>query len=184
MTLPLYTIDRGQMSLHVVCVACMSVQNCADGLVSPRCVDAMCCFEQPPRARLNIVAATMDKPALPASFSADLAGCEALPMLAADEVTELFVSALDRSGATVIDVVCHEVPRAEIVCVLILRDSHAVLHTWPETGTINIDIFSRTPRLKSLEAITELSQTFGARRMSIHEIARADGDLPRTSVGA
>ena len=95
-------------------------------------------------------------------------------MLAADEVTELFVSALDRSGATVIDVVCHEVPRAEIVCVLILRDSHAVLHTWPETGTINIDIFSRTARLKSLDAIRELSQTFGACEMSSHEIARAE----------
>ncbi len=104
-------------------------------------------------------------------------------MLAADEVTELFVSALDRSGATVVNVLCHAA-RAELVCVLILRDSHAVLHTWPDTGTVNIDIFSRTPRLRSREAITELSQTFGARRLAIHEIARADGDLPRTSVGA
>jgi S-adenosylmethionine/arginine decarboxylase-like enzyme len=87
--------------------------------------------------------------ALPASFSADLAGCEALPVLAADEVTELFVSALDRSGAIVVNVLCHAVSRAELVCVLILRDSHAVLHTWPETGTINIDIFSRTAQLKA-----------------------------------
>jgi S-adenosylmethionine decarboxylase len=126
----------------------------------------------------------MNGHASPASFSADLAGCEALPMLAADEVTELFVSALDRSGATVLDVVCHAVPTAGLVCVLILRESHAVLHTWPETGTINIDIFSRTPRLKSVEAITELSQTFGARRMSIHEIDRADGYAPLTAAGA
>jgi S-adenosylmethionine/arginine decarboxylase-like enzyme len=91
-------------------------------------------------------------------------------------VTELLVSALDRCGPTVVDVLCHTVARAGLVCVLILRHSHAVLHT-PETGTINIDIFSRTPRLKSLAAITELSQTFGPRRMSIHEIARADRDL-------
>jgi S-adenosylmethionine decarboxylase len=122
--------------------------------------------------------------ALPASFSADLAGCEALPVLAADEVTELFISALDRSGATVVNVMCHVVPAAGLICLLILGESHAVLHTWPDTGTITIDIFSRTPRLKSLEAITELSQTFGARRMSIHEIARADGDAPRTGAGA
>jgi S-adenosylmethionine decarboxylase len=121
----------------------------------------------------------MDAHALPASFSADLAGCKALPVLAADEVTELFVSALDRSGATVVNVMCHAVPAAGLVCVLVLGESHAVLHTWPDTGTINIDIFSRTPRLKSLEAITELSQTFGAQRMSIHEIPRADGYAPR-----
>ena len=122
--------------------------------------------------------------ALPASVSADLAGCEALPVLAADEVTELFVSALDRSGATVVNVMCHTAPTAGLICVLILRESHAVLHTWPETGTINIDIFSRTPQLKSVEAITELCQTFGARRMSIHQIARADGYAPPPGVSA
>jgi hypothetical protein len=46
----------------------------------------------------------------------------------------------------------------------------------PRAGTlnINIDIFSRTARLKSLDAIRELSQTFGACEMSIHEIARAE----------
>jgi len=105
-------------------------------------------------------------------------------VLAADEVTELFVSALDRSGATVLNVMSHAVPTAGLVCVLILRESHAVLHTWPETGTISIDIFSRTPRLKSVEAITELSQTFGAQRMSIHEIARADGYALHTGADA
>ena len=118
-----------------------------------------------------------------ASFSADLAGCEALPVLAADEVTDLFVSALDRTGATVVNVVCHTFPPTGLVCVLILRKSHAVLHTWPETGTINIDIFSDTPRSKSLEVITELSQTFGARGMSIHEIARTDGYAPHVETG-
>jgi len=96
-------------------------------------------------------------------------------MLAADEVTELFVSALDRSGATVVDVVCHAVARADLVCVLILRDSHAVLHTWPETGTVNIDIFSCSTRLKSLAAIGELGRLLGARHVAVQEIPRHDG---------
>ena len=120
----------------------------------------------------------------PALFSADLSRCAALSVLAGDEIADLFVDALGRAGATIVDTVSHVFPTTGLTCVVILRESHAVLHTWPETGTINIDIFSRTPRLKSLEAITELSQTFGARRMSIHEIARADGDLPHISVGA
>jgi len=126
----------------------------------------------------------MDNLALasPASFSADLAGCAALGVLAADEVKDLFVSTLDR-GETVVDVVCHESATAGLVCVLILRDSHAVLHTWPETGTINIDIFSCTARLKSLDAITELSHRFGAQRLSVHEIPRA-GYVPRPAMGA
>jgi S-adenosylmethionine decarboxylase len=171
------------MSRHVVCMAHMVEQNCMDKRVLLAITDQCAVLNSQRPAHLDIVARTMDAYASPASFSADLAGCEALPLLAADEVTELFVSALGRTGATVVDIVCHALPTAGLICVLILRESHAVLHTWPETGTINIDIFSKTPRLKSLEVITELSQTFGARRMSIHQIAR-DGYAPRTGASA
>ena len=57
-------------------------------------------------------------------------------------------------------------------------ESHAVLHTWPETGTVNIDIFSCSTRLKSLTAIEELGRSFGAADVSVQEIPRADGHGP------
>ena len=117
----------------------------------------------------------MSATATPASFSADLSGCAALPMLAGDEVAELFMHALGRAGATIVETVSHAFPKTGLTCVLILRESHAVLHTWPETGTINIDIFSCTPRLRSVQAIHDLGRSFGARHVSIQEIARADG---------
>jgi S-adenosylmethionine decarboxylase len=121
----------------------------------------------------------MDATALPASFSADLSGCEALALLTGDEIADLFTTALNRAGATIVEAVSHAFPPTGLTCVLILRESHAVLHTWPETGTINIDIFSCTPRLKSVQAINELGRSFGARHLSIQEIARADGHGPR-----
>ena len=65
-------------------------------------------------------------------------------------------SALARAGATVVQALSHAFPGTGLTCVLILSESHAVLHTWPETGTVNIDIFSCSTRLKSLEAIDEL----------------------------
>jgi S-adenosylmethionine decarboxylase proenzyme len=114
-----------------------------------------------------------------ASFSADLSGCRALAVLTPDEITELFMAALDNAGATIVKVVSHAFPGTGLTCVLILRESHAVLHTWPETGTINIDIFSCTPRLRSVHAIEELSSRYGAERLAIQEIARADGHGPR-----
>jgi len=117
----------------------------------------------------------MDANACPASFSADLSGCEALPVLAGDEVTDLFIDALGRAGATIVNTISHVFPKTGITCMLILRESHAVLHTWPQTGTINIDIFSCTPRLRSVEAIQELGRCFGARQVSIHEIPRGAG---------
>jgi S-adenosylmethionine decarboxylase len=124
----------------------------------------------------------MDATSSPASFSADLSGCDALAVLTAEEIADLFIGALGRAGATIVQAVSHTFPTTGLTCVLILRESHAVLHTWPETGTINIDIFSCTTRLKSAQAIEELVLSFGARHRSIQEIARADGHGPRHDV--
>ena len=126
----------------------------------------------------------MDRNASPASFSADLSGCDALEVLTSDEIADLFMAALHRAGATIVEAVSHAFPKTGLTCVLILRESHAVLHTWPETGTINIDIFSCTTRLQSVQAINELGQSLGARQISIQEIARADGRRPRHDVRA
>ena len=113
----------------------------------------------------------------PILYSVDLAGCEALAALDPEEIVATFAAALERAGANVVKTATHAFPGAGLTSVLILRESHAVLHTWPETGTVNIDIFSCSSRLKSLEAIAELSRLLGSRQMSIQEITRADGRL-------
>jgi S-adenosylmethionine decarboxylase len=111
----------------------------------------------------------------PASFSADLLQCNALPYLTDKEVTGLFMATLDRAGGTIVEAVSRAFPNTGLTCVLILRESHAVLHTWPETGMVNIDIFSCSSKLESLAAITELGRSFGACAVSIQEIPRAVG---------
>jgi S-adenosylmethionine decarboxylase len=119
----------------------------------------------------------------PALYSIDLGECTDLVDRAADEVLAAFCAALRRAGATIVRELCHSFPETGLTCVLILSESHAVLHTWPETGTVNIDIFSCSPRLKSLEAIDELRQSFGARHVTVQEIPRADGHGPRSDRG-
>ena len=119
----------------------------------------------------------MEPYAPPASFTADLLSCAALRHLTADEVTDLFTATLHRAGATIVNVVCHAFPVTGLTCVLILRESHAVLHTWPETGMVNIDIFSGSTRLQSLSAIEELGRSLGAAAVSVQEISRADGHV-------
>lgn len=113
----------------------------------------------------------------PVLYSVDLGGCEALAALPSEEIVATFAAALQRAGANVVKTATHEFPGAGLTSVLILRESHAVLHTWPETGTVNIDIFSCSPRLKSLEAIEELGRFLRSNQMSIQEITRADGRL-------
>ena len=115
----------------------------------------------------------------PTLYSVDLAGCGDLAKLRPEEVTAAFQAALRRAGATIVHGLSHAFPGAGLTCVFILSESHAVLHTWPETGTVNIDIFSCSSRLKSLEAIDELSRTFGAQHVTVQETPRADGHGPR-----
>ena len=120
----------------------------------------------------------MDTYVPPSLYSVDLADCGNLATLKPEEVTATFGAALRRAGATIVHELSHTFPDAGLTCVFILSESHAVLHTWPETGTVNIDIFSCSTRLKSLEAIEELRQSFGARRVTVQEIPRADGHRP------
>jgi len=111
----------------------------------------------------------------PVLYSVDLKDCHRMAALSAEELTAAFAGALTAAGATVVEAIAHNFPGAGLTSVLILAESHAVLHTWPETGTANIDIFSCSPRLKSLSAIAALAETLGASSTSIQEVQRADG---------
>lgn len=114
----------------------------------------------------------------PVLYSVDLKGCAAMCSLAPEAVEASFVGALERAGATVVQRLSHSFPGTGLTCVLILAESHAVLHTWPETGTVNVDIFSCSTRLKSLAAIADLGRSFGATEVSVQEVPRADGHGP------
>jgi S-adenosylmethionine decarboxylase proenzyme len=120
----------------------------------------------------------------PVLYSADLDHCDALHTFNADALSAAFAGALREAGATIVHEVTHAYPGAGLTCVLVLRESHAVLHTWPETGTVNIDIFSCTARLESVRAIDALGRLFGAGRVSVQEIPRADGHAPRAAAHA
>ena len=111
----------------------------------------------------------------PMLYSVDLAGCRLLSTLSPQDVTAAFADALKSAGATVVQAMSHNFPGAGLTSVLILAESHAVLHTWPETATVNIDIFSCSPRLRSLSAIAALGERLGASSVAIQEVLRADG---------
>lgn len=114
----------------------------------------------------------------PKLYSVDLRECSTLASLEPGAVTAMFGRVLEEAGATVVQALSHDFPGAGLTSVLILAESHAVLHTWPETGTVNIDIFSCSTRLNSLAAIAEIGRAFGAASVSIQEIPRADGHRP------
>lgn len=111
----------------------------------------------------------------PLLYAVDLGECEALAALAPEEIVATFRSALEGAGANVVQTVSHHFPGDGLTSVLILRESHAVLHTWPETGTVNVDIFSCSPRLDSLRVVEEMRRSLGAHKVTVRELSRADG---------
>lgn len=119
----------------------------------------------------------MDVPQQSVLFAAELCRCGLLRDLTPERVTAIFTAALQGAGATVVGTLAHEFAGGGLTSVLILAESHAVLHSWPETGLVNIDIFSCSTRLQSLVAIDELSRAFGAGSVLVQEIARVDGHV-------
>lgn len=122
----------------------------------------------------------MQRPEPPLLYAAELTGCSLLATYEFGRVGLLFADALTAAGATVVQQVTHHFPGAGQTCVLILAESHAVLHTWPETGTVNLDIFSCSSRLQCQAAIAELGEVFGATQVTVQEIPRADGHRHRS----
>jgi S-adenosylmethionine decarboxylase len=114
----------------------------------------------------------------PVLYSVDLSECAAIRQLTTEEISDTFTATLKGAGATILHAVSHTFPGSGLTCALLLSESHAVLHTWPETGTVNLDIFSCSTKLKSLDAISELGRLFGAGKVSIQEVPRANGHHP------
>jgi S-adenosylmethionine/arginine decarboxylase-like enzyme len=108
----------------------------------------------------------------PVLYSADFSGCAAISQLTESEISEMFAMVLQSAGATIVHAGSYVHGGAALTCAVILTESHAVLHAWREIGTMNVDIFSCTTRLKALEAIEDLRWVFGARDARIQEVPR------------
>jgi S-adenosylmethionine decarboxylase proenzyme len=112
---------------------------------------------------------------VPVLYSADLTECAHLASLSSDHVSAVFAWVIEEAGATVVCASSHHFPQMGLTSVLILTESHAVLHTWPESGTVHLDIFSCSSRLKSLAAIAHMGEVLGAADVTVQEVPRADG---------
>ena len=119
--------------------------------------------------------AVMPAPALrPAVLAlADLTGCRSLADVSTEAAIDTFVRALTDADASIVEVISHAYPGQGLTCVAILKESHAVLHTWPELGVVHVDIFSCTGSLDAELAIASLARAFGAGAVARQSVRRA-----------
>lgn len=84
----------------------------------------------------------------------------------------LFSEAVRASGLTVVDEGFYKFAPHGFTCFLLLAESHASLHAWPEYGYCAIDLFTCSLELNVEPLVRELTKTFGAKRVQVRLLDR------------
>jgi S-adenosylmethionine decarboxylase len=102
----------------------------------------------------------------------DLSGCDRELLLDSERSYALFSSAVRESGLTVLDEGFYKFSPYGFTCFLLLSESHASLHAWPEHNYCAIDLFSCNLSLNLTALIERLKMDFGAESYSLRRLER------------
>lgn len=105
-------------------------------------------------------------------YLAEFSSCPDIRIADVADVESLFLDTLDRHGATILGHTSHQFEPAGATIVVLLAESHASLHTWPEHDAVCIDIFTCSDSLDAPRALDELADALGAARKQIRVIER------------
>lgn len=81
-------------------------------------------------------------------------------------------TALDRSDATVCDVISKRFDPQGVTVLALLSESHASVHTYPENGSIFIDVFTCGNRAQPERAVELLAEALGPTNVNCRTIRR------------
>lgn len=105
-------------------------------------------------------------------------GCPAeLPeMNRADALRRCCLDAVGAAGLTIVGERFHQFDPQGVTGAVILAESHLAIHTWPEMGSVTIDVyvcnFTTDNTEKARRLFTELERTLRPGRTRFHEIQR------------
>ncbi len=110
---------------------------------------------------------------------AELYDCNPKKLSNVEDVRQIFLDAIIESKLTVLKECFHQFNPHGVTGNLILSESHANIHTWPEHSYVSVDIFTcdGEGEEKSKKAIQMLKERFGAKRIHIKEFHR--GIIPK-----
>jgi S-adenosylmethionine decarboxylase len=103
----------------------------------------------------------------------DLSNCNRETLHDSELSYSLFAQAVRASGLTVINEAFYKFSPHGFTCFLLLSESHASLHAWPEYGYCAIDLFTCALDKDLTALIEELKDIFGAESASLRSLDRA-----------
>ena len=105
-------------------------------------------------------------------FIFDLSNCNQEILLDGEKSYSLFAQAVRESGLTVVDEGFYKFSPHGFTCFLLLAESHASLHAWPEHGYCAIDLFTCAIGKDMMPLIMRIKELFGADNFSLRKIDR------------
>lgn len=102
----------------------------------------------------------------------DLSDCNPEILMDGELSYSLFARAVRESGLTVVDEGFYKFSPHGFTCFLLLAESHASLHAWPEYGYCAIDIFTCAIGKDMMPLIQRLKEAFGADDFALRKLDR------------
>ena len=105
-------------------------------------------------------------------FIFDLSNCNHETLMDGERAYSLFAQAVRESGLTVVDEGFYKFSPHGFTCFLLLAESHASLHAWPEYGYCAIDLFTCAIGKDMMPLILRIKDAFHAVKFSLRKIDR------------
>ena len=102
----------------------------------------------------------------------DLSDCNREVLMDSERAYSLFAQAIRDSGLTVVDEGFFKFSPHGFTCFLLLAESHASLHAWPEYNYCAIDLFTCALGKDFMPVLMRLKEAFGADDFSVRKLDR------------
>jgi S-adenosylmethionine decarboxylase proenzyme len=105
-------------------------------------------------------------------FIFDLSDCNPEILMDSELSYSLFAQAVHESGLTVVDEGFYKFSPHGFTCFLLLAESHASLHAWPEYDYCAIDLFTCAIGKDMMPLIQRIKEALGADNFTLRKIDR------------
>ncbi len=105
-------------------------------------------------------------------FIFDLSNCNHEILMDSERAYSLFAQAVRESGLTVVDEGFYKFSPHGFTCFLLLAESHASLHAWPEHNYCAIDLFTCAIGMDMMPLLMRIKEAFGADNFSLRKLDR------------
>jgi S-adenosylmethionine decarboxylase len=103
----------------------------------------------------------------------ELYGCDPASLRDLEGIVETVRRAAREAGATIVGDFANKYDKGEGVSyILVVKESHISVHTWPELGYAAIDIYTCGEHVDPWKAFNVMAESFSPKTVSVMEIKR------------